>query len=74
MMDARRTLGLSVADGDPAFRRVTAAMDALGDAQREISRAHGELEALGKAFDLPALGFGPLIKPAAGPTESFPTG
>lgn len=73
MMDARRALGLSVADGDPAFQRVTAAVDALGDAQRELVRTHGELERLGRDLGLPALGFGPLIKPAGGMTEPLPT-
>ncbi len=73
MMDARRALGLSVAEGDPALQRVTAAMDALGDAQRELIRTHGELELLGRTLGLPVIGFGPLIKPAGGLTESFPT-
>ena len=72
MMDARRALGLSVAAGDPAFQRVTAAMNALGDAQRELVRTHGELEALGKTLGLPAMGFGPLIKPTGGQPELRP--
>lgn len=72
MMDARRALGLSVVDGDRAFQRVTAAVDALGDAQRELIRTHGELESLSRDLGLPALGFGPLIKPAGGLTERLP--
>ena len=64
MMDARKALGLSVARGDPALQRVTAAVQALGEAHREIIRTHGELETLGRVLGLPSLGFGPLIKPA----------
>ena len=73
MMDARRALGLSVADGDPALQRVTAAVQALGEAQREIVRTHGELETLGRDMGLSALGFGPLIKPSGGLGEPQPT-
>jgi len=69
MMDARRALGLSITVGDPALLRVTAAVDALGEAQREIVRAHGELETLGRTLGLPPLGFGPLVKPAEGRAE-----
>ncbi|MFZ4605277.1 MAG: hypothetical protein ACOYM5_03380 [Caulobacter sp.] len=73
MMDARRALGLPVAAGDPALLRVTATVDALGDAQREIVRTHGELEALGKSLGLGPLGFGPLVKPAEGRAERLST-
>jgi hypothetical protein len=73
MMDARRALGLPVVTGDPALLRVTAAVDALGEAQREIVRTHGELEALSKSLGLDPLGFGPLVKPAEGRTERLST-
>lgn len=73
MMEARRALGLSVATGDPAIRRVTAVVDALGDAQRELVRTHGELESLGQSLGLRALGFGPLIKPAGALTAPLAT-
>ena len=73
MMDARRALDLSVADGDPALQRVTAAVQALGEAQREIIRTHGELETLGRDMGFKALGFGPLIKPLGGLVEPQPT-
>lgn len=73
MMDARRTLGLSVVDGDPALKRVKAAVQALGEAQREITRTHGELETLGRDLGFKALGFGPLIKPLGGLAEPQPT-
>lgn len=73
MMGARRALGLSVADGDPALQRVTAAVQALGDAQREIIRTHGELETLGRDMGLKPLGFGPLIKPLGALAEPQPT-
>lgn len=73
MMDARRSLGLAPTAGGPALMRVTAAVDALGEAQREIVRTHGELESLGKDLGLGALGFGPLIKPAEGRRERLST-
>lgn len=69
MMDARRALGLPMAAGDPALRRVSAAVDALGEAQREIVRTHGELETLRSEIGLRILGFGPLHKPLAGAAE-----
>ena len=53
--------------------RVAAAVDALGEAQREIVRTHGELEALGKSLGLGPLGFGPLVKPAEGRAERLST-
>lgn len=73
MMDARRALGLPVSAGDPALRRVSAAVDALGVAQREILRAHGELEVLGTGLGLRSTGFGPLIKPAGEAAEPQPS-
>lgn len=63
MMDARRALGLTLAAGDPALRRVSAAVNALGEAQREIVRTHGELDALRPGLGLSEVAFGPLIKP-----------
>lgn len=73
MMDARRALGLPVSAADPALRRVSAAVDALGVAQREVLRTHGELEALGTDLGLRSAGFGPLVKPTGKATEPQPT-
>ena len=73
MMDARRALGLPPATGDRALMRVTAAVDALGEAQREMVRTHGEMGSLGQALGLGDLGFGPLIKPLEGRVEPLPT-
>ena len=72
MITARRALGLPLAAGDPALRRVSATLDALGDAQREIVGAHGELEALRRKTGLRIIGFGPLIKPMTGAAEEQP--
>lgn len=69
MMDARRELGLPAMVGDPALRRVTAAVNALGEAQKEIVRTHGELEALRTEMGLEVIGFGPLHKPLTGAAE-----
>jgi len=69
MMDARRALGLSPAAGDPALRRVSTAVTALGEAQREIVRTHGELERVRQDLGLRGVGFGPLFKPLAGASE-----
>jgi hypothetical protein len=66
MIDARRELGLPARTGDPALRRVSAAVDGLGEAQKEIIRAHGELEGLKGELGLRGVGFGPLLKPMAG--------
>ena len=68
LMDARRTLGLTLAAGDPALRRVSATVNALGEAQREIVRVHEELDALRADLGLSGIAFGPLIKPR-GETE-----
>lgn len=72
MIDARRALGLSAAAGDQALRRASAALNALGEAQREIVRTHGELEALRKEAGLRVVGFGPLIKPLTGAAQDQP--
>ncbi|MDO9223834.1 MAG: hypothetical protein Q7U20_09015 [Caulobacter sp.] len=72
MIGARRALGLPSAMGDPALRRVSAALSALGEAQREIVRTHGELETLRKEAGLRVVGFGPLLKPLTGAAESQP--
>lgn len=69
MMDARRALGLPVTAADPAFRRVSATVDALGVAQREVVRAHGELETLGTGLGLRNTNFGPLVKPSGEAAE-----
>lgn len=69
MVAARRGLGLPSTAGDAALRRVSATLDALGEAQREIVRAHGELDALRRRTGLRIIGFGPLIKPMAGAAE-----
>ena len=69
MIDARRALGLPATAGDPALRRASAALNALGEAQREIVRTHGELEALRRENGLRVIGFGPLVKPLAGAAE-----
>ena len=73
MMDARRELGLSATTGDPALRRVTAAVNALGEAQKEIVRTHGELESLRTEIGLRIIGFGPLHKPLTGAAEEQTT-
>lgn len=69
MMDARRELGLPATVGDPALRRVTAAVNALGEAQKEIVRTHGELESLRSEMGLGDIRFGPLNKPLAAAAE-----
>ena len=69
MVAARRGLGLPATAGDAALRRVSATLDALGEAQREIVRAHGELEALRRRAGLRITGFGPLVKPMTGASE-----
>jgi len=66
MISARRELGLPVAITDPAMGRVSAAVNALGDAQRELVRAHGDLARIGADLGLGDLGFGPLVKPTGG--------
>lgn len=72
MIDAKRALGVPAGAGDPALKRVTAAVEALGDAQREIIRTHGALEALGRNLGLAPTGFGPLIKPLGRQTDAQP--
>jgi hypothetical protein len=72
MVDARRSLGLSPTIGDPALQRVSAAVTALGEAQREIVRTHDELERVRQDVGLPGIGFGPLLKPRAGAAEDQP--
>lgn len=72
MIEARRTLGLSVTAGDPALRRVAAVMEALGEAQSQIVLTHGELETLRRAIGLRGSAFGPLLKPLAGAAEDQP--
>lgn len=72
MMDARRALGLSPTIGDPALRRVSAAVTALGEAQREIVRTHDELERVRQEVGLRGIGFGALLKPQAGAAEDQP--
>ena len=72
MMDARRELGLPITAGDPALRRLSAVVTALGDAQREIVRTHGELDSLRADIGLRGIGFGPLFKPMAGAPEDQP--
>lgn len=70
MIVARRELGVSPAVVDPAMRRVEAAVNALGDAQREIVRTHDALEDLRRDLDLPARAFGPLVKPEGRAAEN----
>ena len=72
MIVARRMIGLPPTAGDAALRRVSAALDALGEAQREIIGSHGELETLRRATGLRVTGFGPLIKPMTGAAEDRP--
>jgi hypothetical protein len=72
MISARRELGLPVATTDPVMGRVSAAVNALGDAQRELVRAHGDLARIGADLGLGDLGFGPLVKPTGGPAEPQP--
>lgn len=69
MMDAQRELGLPATTGDPALRRVSAAVNALGEAQKEIVRTHGELDSLRTEIGLRVVGFGPLRKPLTGAAE-----
>ncbi|MES2035264.1 MAG: hypothetical protein V4466_13910 [Pseudomonadota bacterium] len=64
MMEARRELGLPVGVGEPALRSVTAAITALGQAQLDVARTHGDLHALQNDLGLGAVAFGPLLKPA----------
>ncbi len=63
MMDARRELGLPVGVDDPPMRHAIAAVSALGEAQQAVIRTHRDLHALHRALNLPAIDFGPLIKP-----------
>lgn len=63
MMDARRELGLPVGAGEPALKSVIAAVSSLGEAQRDMTRSHGDLQALQRDLGLPSVAFGPLIKP-----------
>ena len=72
MIEARRTLGLPVAAGDPALRRVAAVMEALGEAQSRIVLTHGELETLRQDIGLRVSAFGPLLKPLTGVAEDQP--
>ena len=72
MTDARHALGLPATTGDAALRRVTAALDALGEAQAEILRAHGALDALRRRTGLRIVGFGPLLKPTTGAADMQP--
>lgn len=74
MIDARRTLGLPVAVGEPAMKSVMAAVSALGEAQREASRAHGDLHQLQIDLGLPTIAFGPLLKPGDGASHIKRTG
>jgi hypothetical protein len=63
MMEARRELGLPVGVGEPALHRVTEAISALGQAQLDMARTHGDLHALQNDLGLGGLTFGPLLKP-----------
>lgn len=70
MMGARRELGLPVGMGEPALRSVMAAVSALGEAQRETSRTHRDLQALQRQLGLSTVTFGPLIKPLDTPGQA----
>ena len=72
MVDARRELGLPAKAGDLALQRVSAAVNALGEAQKEIVRAHGELEGMKGELGLRGIGFGPLLKPMAEASDDQP--
>lgn len=63
MMEARRELGLPIGVGEPALRSVTAAITALGQAQLDVARTHGHLDAVQNDLGLGGLAFGPLLKP-----------
>ncbi|MDP1630639.1 MAG: hypothetical protein Q8L66_04385 [Caulobacter sp.] len=71
LVAARRQLGLPIGTGEPVLRRATATVEALGVAQREIARLHGELDGLRLSLGLPDLGFGPLVKPPAARSDAF---
>mgnify|MGYP002135696095 CR=1 FL=1 len=45
----------------------------IDEAFADLTGMPGSLERLGRDLGLPALGFGPLIKPAGGMTEPLPT-
>ncbi len=72
LLEARQALGLPLATGEPLLGRVAAAVASLAEAQREIVRAHQEIEALAKDLGLGGMAFGPLIKPRGAGVEPEP--
>lgn len=63
VMDARRTLGLPTGADEPSLKSIVAAVSALGEAQQAMVRTHRSLDQLQHEYDLPAVNFGPLLKP-----------
>ena len=63
VMEARRALGLPAGADEPAMKHVVAAVSALGEAQQAMIRTHRALHDLHRRHDLPAVDFGPLLKP-----------
>lgn len=63
VMDARRTLGLPTGSDDAPMRTVIAAVSALGEAQQAMIRTHRALHDAQLRHDLPAVSYGPLLKP-----------
>lgn len=64
VMDARRSLGLPTGTDDAPMRTVIAAVAALGEAQQAMILTHRALHEVQLRHDLPAVGYGPLLKPA----------
>lgn len=63
VMDARRTLGLPSGADEPPMKSIVAAVSALGEAQQAMVRTHRSLDQVRYEHDLPAVDFGPLLKP-----------